>query len=387
MSKAKRVFVIVLDSLGIGSQPDAELFGDDGADTLRSISRSEKFNVQALISLGIGNIDGIGYLEKTTAPLAAVARLREMSRGKDTTVGHFELMGVLSEKPLPTYPDGFPADIIENFSKRVGRGVLCNRPYSGTEVIRDFGDMHRASGDLIVYTSADSVFQIAAHEQTVPLDELYAACRTARELLVGEHGVGRVIARPFIGESGAYTRTANRRDFSVEPPKRTALDAIKEAGRDVIAVGKITDIFAGRGITESIITHGNREGMEATSKLLSRDFHGLCFTNLVDFDMLYGHRQDIDGYAAALSEFDAWLAGFIEGLGRDDVLMICADHGCDPGDNSTDHTREYVPLIIYGKEIEPKNFGTRIGFFDVGKTAAALLGAEYGGDGGEALYG
>lgn len=387
MNKAKRVFVIVLDSLGIGYQPDAELFGDDGADTLRRISRSEKFNIPTLLSLGIGNIDGIEYLEKTDTPRAAVARLREVSRGKDTTVGHFELMGIICEKPLPTYPVGFPSEIIEEFSKKVGRGMLCNLPYSGTEVIRDFGDMHRESGDLIVYTSADSVFQIAAHEDTVPLTELYAACRAAREILVGEHGVGRVIARPFIGESGNYARTANRRDFSVKPPRKTALDAISEAGLEVVAIGKITDIFAGCGITKSILTHGNREGMEETARAQDLDFSGLCFTNLVDFDMLYGHRQDTDGYAAALSEFDAWLGGFIEGLGEDDVLMICADHGCDPGDESTDHTREYVPLMIYGKNIAPKNFGTRISFADVGKTAAALLGVTYEGDAGEALYG
>jgi len=377
MKKFKRVFIIVLDSFGIGYQPDAERFGDVGANTLFRISCSDEFNIPTLLSLGLGNIEGAEFLPRTQNPLALHARLREVSAGKDTTVGHFELMGVVSERPFPTYPAGFPEEIIAEFSERCKRGVLCNRPYSGTEVIRDFGDMHRESGDLIVYTSADSVFQIAAHEDTVPLDELYSACRIARELLVGEHGVARVIARPFIGESGNYTRTANRRDFSIKPPSETALDAIKAAGLDVIAVGKITDIFAGEGITESILTHSNAEGMQVTGELISRDFSGLCFVNLVEFDSHYGHRQDTDGYARAISEFDGWLAGFLPTLDSEDALMICADHGCDPGDESTDHTREYVPLLIYGNGILPKNLGTRIGFYDVGKTAAAMLGVDF----------
>ena len=378
MKKFKRVFIIVLDSLGIGYQPDAERFGDAGANTLLRIFGSSEFNIPTLISLGFGNIDGIDYLPKENLS-ARVARLREVSAGKDTTVGHFELMGAVSEKPFPTYPEGFPEEIITEFSKKCGRGVLCNKPYSGTEVIADFGDLHCKTGELIVYTSADSVFQIAAHEEVVPLPELYSASRVARDILVGEHGVARVIARPFVGESGAYVRTANRRDFSIKPPKKTALDAIKQSGLDVIAVGKITDIFAGEGITESILTHSNKEGMQVTGELLARDFSGLCFVNLVEFDSHYGHRQDIDGYARAISEFDAWLAEFLPALSEDDALMICADHGCDPGDESTDHTREYVPLLIYGKRIIPENLGTRIGFYDVGKTCAKMLGAEYDG--------
>lgn len=380
----KRVFLIVLDSFGIGYEPDADLFGDVGANTLERISKSEQFNIPNLLSLGIGNIDGVDYLTKST-PRAAVARMRERSMGKDTTIGHWEISGIISERPLPTYPEGFPKEIIDAFSRATGRGVLCNLPYSGTDVIRDYGNEHVKCGDLIVYTSADSVFQIAAHEDVVPLDTLYEYCHIARDILTGEHAVGRVIARPFIGESGSYKRTGNRRDFSLVPPRRTALDAIKDAGLDVIGVGKIGDIFVGQGITESYPTHSNLEGMDKTDELLERDFNGLCFINLVDFDMLYGHRQDIDGYAAAISEFDSRLAGFIDKLRDDDVLMITADHGCDPGDESTDHTREYVPLLIYGKNIVPNNLGTRSCFAEVGITAAALLGVDYDGDSGESL--
>ena len=387
MSLAKRVFLIVLDSVGIGYEPDADAFGDVGANTMRRISASEKFNIPNLLDMGLGTVDGIDYLPKAENPTAAVARMREISRGKDTTIGHWEIAGIISKKPLPTYPDGFPKKIIDAFRAKVGRGVLCNLPYSGTEVIAKYGDEHVKSGDLIVYTSADSVFQIAAHEDIVPPEQLYEYCRAAREILTGDDAVGRVIARPFIGESGNYKRTANRRDFSVEPPRATMLSAIKDAGLDVIAVGKITDIFAACGVTESLLTHGNGEGMATTSELLSRDFSGLCFVNLVDFDMLYGHRQDVDGYAAALSEFDKWLGEFIKGLREDDVLMITADHGCDPGDSSTDHTREYVPYLIYGDKIKAVNLGTRIGFTEIGITACDLLGVSFEGDGGESLKG
>ncbi len=384
MKKAKRVFLIVLDSFGIGYEPDAEAFGDVGANTLLRISRSKKFSIPSLISLGLSSIDGVENLTKGRHT-AAIARMRELSQGKDTTIGHWEIAGIISERPMPTYPEGFPADVIEKFKKATGRGVLCNLPYSGTEVIAKYGDEHVNSGELIVYTSADSVFQIAAHEKVIPLDKLYDYCRAAREILTGDHAVGRVIARPFIDENGNYKRTANRRDFSLTPPRKTALDAISDAGMDVIGVGKISDIFAGRGITESYPTHSNSEGMETAMKILKRDFSGLCFINLVDFDMLYGHRQDIDGYAAALSAFDSWLPEFISALGDDDVLMITADHGCDPGDESTDHTREYVPLIIYGKKIKPVNLGTRMGFTEIGITAADLLEVDYKGDGGESL--
>ena len=382
---AKRVFLIVLDSVGIGYEPDAADFGDVGANTMKRISASEHFSVPNLLSLGLSEIDGIDYLPKNPSHTAAVARMRELSRGKDTTIGHWEISGIVSESPLPTYPDGFPSDVIEAFKSATGRGVLCNLPYSGTQVIADYGDEHVKSGDLIVYTSADSVFQIAAHEELVPPEKLYEYCRIARGILVGKHAVGRVIARPFVGTSGNYTRTANRRDFSVLPPRDTALDAVKGAGLDVIAVGKITDIFAGVGVTESILTHGNCEAMQVTSELLERDFSGLAFVNLVDFDMLYGHRQDVDGYAAALTEFDKWLGGFLKGMRPDDVLIITADHGCDPGDESTDHTREYVPFIAYGDEIRATNLGTRMGFTEIGITAADLLGVKYTADSGESL--
>ena len=374
MKQAKRVFVIVLDSFGIGYEPDAALFGDVGANTLLSISKTEGFALDTLKAMGLGNIDGVTAVEKTEAPLATVARLEEKSMGKDTTVGHWELMGVVSERPLPTYPDGFPEEVLKAFSEATGRGVLCNLPYSGTDVIRDYGEEHVRTGKLIVYTSADSVFQIAAHEDIVLIETLYDYCRKARKLLTGEHGVGRVIARPFVGESGNYRRTANRHDFSLEPPQPTALDKINEAGLDVIAIGKITDIFAGKGITESIFTHSNDEGMALTKSVAERDFSGLCFTNLVDFDMLYGHRQDAQGYAKAMMAFDRWLADFYPTLREEDVLIITADHGCDPADDSTDHTREYVPMLVYGKNISCENLGTKQGFDTVGNYVLTLLG-------------
>ena len=375
--KAKRVFIIVLDSVGIGYAPDAADFGDHGANTMKRISASDKFNIPNLISMGLGNIDGIDYLPKTENPSAAVARLRELSRGKDTTTGHWEMMGIVSERPMPTYPNGFPSEILDEFSRRVGRGVLCNKPYSGTDVIRDYGKAHCETGDLIVYTSADSVFQIAAHEELVPPEKLYEYCRIAREILVGEHAVGRVIARPFVGTEGNYRRTENRHDFSLTPPKMTAMDAIGESGLDVISVGKIYDIFSGAGIKKSLPTHNNAEGMQALLEVQKSEFNGLCFANLVDFDMLFGHRQNIDGYAEALSAFDAWLPKFLSGMAEDDVLMITADHGCDPGDESTDHTREMVPLIICGKKVNPENLGTRLGFTSIGATACELLGVDF----------
>ena len=377
----KRVFIIVLDSLGAGEMPDARLFGDQDCHTLKRISTSDKFRFDSMKKMGMGNIDGQDFLPKEQEPLAAVARLAERSMGKDTTIGHWEIAGVVSPSPLPTYPQGFPDEVLEEFTKRTGRGVLCNRPYSGTEVIKDYGEEHLKTGKLIVYTSADSVFQIAAHEDAVPIEQLYGFCRTAREILKGKHAVGRVIARPFTGAPGEFKRTANRRDFSLLPPKETLLDALKAAGKTVFAVGKINDIFAGSGVTESVMTHGNTEGMRVALEAAERDFDGLCFVNLVDFDMLYGHRQDIDGYAAAFAEFDAWLPKFLEKLGENDMLMITADHGCDPGDAHTDHSREYTPLLIYGKGIEPINLGTRRGFCDIAATAAEFLGISYRGDG------
>ena len=375
----KRIFLFVLDSCGIGEAPDAALFGDAGANTMKRISASPRFSAENLVKLGLGAIDGCEYLSTGAPHIGAVARLRELSKGKDTTIGHWEISGIVSPYPLPTYPEGFPKSILDEFSKRVGRGVLCNLPYSGTAVIDDYGEEHLKTGDLIVYTSADSVFQIAAHEELVPLESLYEYCRIAREILTGEHGVGRVIARPFVGEIGSFKRTPNRHDFSILPPKPTMLDAISASGKDVIAIGKITDIFVGQGITRSTFTHSNTEGMEKTMEvLLDPTFtEGLCFTNLVDFDMLYGHRQDVDGYAAALAEFDAFLPDFIDKMGEEDILMITADHGCDPGDTSTDHTREYTPLIIYGKGISPANYGTKDGFSTIARYVTETLGVPY----------
>ena len=383
--KNRRVFLIVLDSLGIGEAPDAADFGDSGTHTLKRISKSDNFNIPNLLSLGIGNIDEQGYLCSVDSPRGAYARMREASKGKDTTIGHWEIAGIISDTPLPTYPNGFPAEIITEFEKATGRKAICNKPYSGTEVIKDYGREHIDTGALIVYTSADSVFQIAAHEDIVPLAELYRYCEIARTILCGAHSVGRVIARPFIGKYPDFKRTSNRHDYSLTPPSDTMLDAIKKSGGDVIAIGKITDIFAGKGISESIYTKSNNDGMNRTTKLLSRDFKGLCFTNLVDFDMVYGHRNDIDGYAGALSEADTQIGDFISKMKNEDVLIITADHGCDPGDTSTDHTREYTPLLIYGDSIKPANLGTRGTFADIAATICELLGVKYSGA-GESLY-
>ncbi|MBQ7822207.1 MAG: phosphopentomutase [Clostridia bacterium] len=376
MSK-RRIFLIVLDSLGIGELPDAADFGDTGANTLKSISRSEKFSIPTLISLGIGNIEGNGYLGKANAPLAAFARMSECSKGKDTTIGHWEIAGIVSNEPLPTYPDGFPSDVIAEFEQLTGRRVICNKPYSGTEVIRDYGREHIQTGALIVYTSADSVFQIAAHEDVIPLEQLYGYCKTTRRMLCGQHAVGRVIARPFVGEYPDYKRTPNRHDYSLEPTDITMLDSIKAAGKDVIAVGKINDIFAGRGITKYEYTKSNSDGMKLTQSMLDTDFDGLCFTNLVDFDSAYGHRNDIDGYASALTQADKEIAEFISSMSEDDILMITADHGCDPGDTSTDHTREYTPLLVYGRRIRPVDLGTRKSFADIAATVCELLDIDF----------
>lgn len=373
----KRVFLIVLDSVGIGAMPDAAEFGDAGTNTLRSASRGSCFYMPNMKKMGLFNIDGVDFIEGVENPLALYGRMQEASRGKDTTIGHWEISGLISKKPLPTYPHGFPKEIIEEFCRLTGRGVLCNLPYSGTEVIKDFGAEHERTGDLIVYTSADSVFQIAAHEEIVPAETLYEYCKMARKLLCGEHGVGRVIARPFIGKAGNYERTAGRHDFSLEPQGETMLDVLKAAGKDVIGVGKIHDIFAGRGLTEYVYTHGNADGIEKTLEYLSRDFEGLCFINLVDYDMLYGHRNDIEGYARALTQFDEKLPQILSAMKKDDLLMITADHGCDPGYTcSTDHSREYTPLILYKEGIRSGNLGTRETFADIGATVLSYLGAE-----------
>ena len=371
----KRIFLIVLDSLGVGELPDADKFGDIGSNTLKSISKSEKFNIPTLLSMGLGNIDGIDFLKNAEHPTAAYGKCAELSLGKDTTTGHWEIAGLISEKPFPTYKNGFPKEIIDEFSRLTGRGVLCNKPYSGTEVIKDYGDEHLKTGKLIVYTSADSVFQIAAHEDIVPPEELYNYCKIARKLLCGKNAVGRVIARPFTG-SYPFRRTANRHDFSLVPPKATLLDALSKNGFDVLSVGKIKDIFASKGITESVFTKSNKGGMEQTDRCFEKDFNGLCFVNLVEFDMLYGHRNDVDGYAAAVSEFDIWLKTFLPKLKNDDMLIITADHGCDPGDISTDHTREYIPLLIYGYGIKPVNLGIRATYADIGATGADIFNVQ-----------
>lgn len=371
----KRVFLIVLDSFGIGEMEDAEAYGDKGTNTLRSVASSSEFDMPHMKELGLFNIDGVTCREGVENPTARIARMKEASKGKDTTIGHWEIAGVLSNKPLPTYPNGFPQEILEAFSRATGRGVLCNKPYSGTEVIQKYGDEHVRTGDLIVYTSADSVFQIAAHEEVVPVETLYEYCRMAREILQGEHGVGRVIARPFIGTSGHYTRTPKRHDFSLEPPAVTMLDQLKAAGKDVISVGKIKDIFAGKGITDFVYTKGNEEGIERTLEYLDRDFEGLCFINLVDYDMLYGHRNDVDGYARALAYFDQKLPELMQKLSENDILMITADHGCDPGYTvSTDHSREHTPFLMYGKNVVPANLGTRETFADIGATVLDYFG-------------
>ncbi len=375
--RMKRIFLIVLDSFGIGEMEDAAEYGDKGTNTLHSVASSAKFDMPNMGRMGLFNIDGVECGGKVSAPTARIARMREASKGKDTTIGHWEIAGVLSKQPLPTYPNGFPDEILEQFSKATGRGVLCNRPYSGTEVIKDYGDEHVSSGKLIVYTSADSVFQIAAHEDVVPVETLYEYCKIARDILRGRHGVGRVIARPFVGTSGSYTRTSGRHDFSLDPPAVTMLDQLKAAGKDVISVGKIKDIFAGRGITEYVYTKGNAEGIERTIAYMKRDFEGLCFVNLVDYDMLYGHRNDIDGYAAALTDFDNKLPMMLELLREEDILMITADHGCDPGYTvSTDHSREHTPFIMYGPGVVPGNVGTRDTFADIGATVLDYFGIQ-----------
>lgn len=373
----KRVILIVLDSVGIGELPDAAEYGDQGSNTLKTVSGSPFFSMEHMRKLGYFNVDGVDIGTKESHPEGAFARLAEKSKGKDTTIGHWEIAGLISESPLPTYPNGFPPEIIDAFSAACGRGVLCNRPYSGTEVLKDYGKEHMETGKLIVYTSADSVFQIAAHEDIVPVEQLYEYCRIARKLLVGKHGVGRVIARPFVGEPGDFKRTVRRHDFSLEPPKTTMLDILKKEGFDVLSVGKIIDIFAERGITDYVRTEGNADGIDKTIRWMQRDFCGLLFVNLVDYDMLYGHRNDVDGYAKALTYFDQRLPEILAQLKPEDVLMITADHGCDPGTPSTDHSREYVPLVICGDPVaKGRNFGTVSGMNSIATTILSYFGTK-----------
>ncbi len=371
----KRVFLIVLDSVGIGEMPDAASYGDAGTNTLKAAASSPYFEMPNMAKLGLFNLDGVEWHADADRIAGRIARMKEASRGKDTTIGHWEIAGIYSPKPLPTYPDGFPREVLDRFCQATGRGVLCNRPYSGTAVIQEYGDEHVRTGDLIVYTSADSVFQVAAHEDVVCVEELYRYCEIARSQLVGEHGVGRVIARPFVGESGSYTRTPRRHDFSLMPPGTTMLDQLVEAGKKVIGVGKIRDIFAGKGISEYVTTTGNADGIEKTMAYMEQDFEGLCFVNLVDYDMLYGHRRDIDGYAKALSYFDRKLPQLLGLLRKEDILMITADHGCDPSyTKTTDHTREYTPFLMAGPGVIPRNLGTRDTFADIATTVLDYFG-------------
>ena len=375
----KRIFLIVLDSFGVGQLPDAEKFGDFDVNTLRACASSEKLQIPNMISAGLANIDGVTCLSRPAKTTGAYGKCREASMGKDTTIGHWEIAGLISPKPLPTYPQGFPQEVLDAFEKATGRGILCNRPYSGTEVIKDYGKLQRETGKWIVYTSADSVFQVAANEEFIPLEELYDACHKARKILQGRHGVGRVIARPYVGnEEIGYRRTSNRHDYSLLPPGVTILDAVKAAGMDVLSVGKIHDIFAARGDTDFVYNKSNADGMQHTLDYADRDFHGLCFVNLVDFDMLYGHRRDVDGYANALTEFDRWLPSLLAEMKEDDILMITADHGCDPSYQlTTDHTREYIPLLCIGDRVRSVNLGTRNTYADIAATVADLLGVPF----------
>ena len=385
---AKRVFLIVLDSFGIGGAPDAAKFGDEGSNTLAAVLSYSNEAFPNLAKMGLLAIDGeddpriLNYKkaqETIPSPIGSYARVREISAGKDSTIGHWEIAGIISDKAQPTYPDGFPEDVMRELEKATGKEFLCNKPYSGTDVIRDFGEEHMKTGKLIIYTSADSVLQIAAHEEVVPLEELYDVCKKAREVMCGDNAVGRVIARPFVGEPGNFTRTANRHDFSLAAPSSTMLDLLKSEGFEVISIGKIYDLFAGRGLTESNPTKGNTEGISKTIEMMGRDINGLCFTNLVDFDMKYGHRNDIEGYNTAMHEFDDALGTILNKLKDDDLLIITADHGCDPSTPSTDHSRECIPLLIYGDGFRlPSNMGELTGFNNIaGIVLSALMSRSY----------
>ena len=382
----KRVFLIVLDSAGVGYAPDADKFDDVGADTFGTCVRSGNLNVPTLTSLGLYNLDGTSFEDKKSDVIGSYVKLQELSGGKDTTVGHWEIAGLVTKEKMPTYPNGFPREVLDEFEKQTGRKAICNLPYSGTDVIRDYGKQHMETGDLIVYTSADSVFQIAAHEDVVPIETLYEYCKIARNILQGEHGVGRVIARPFIGEYPNFERTTNRHDFSLEPPKDTIIDCLKKNGFATIGVGKIFDIFAGKGISETYPNKGNKINMEKTMEIEDKDFEGLCFVNLVDFDMMYGHRNDIPGYTNALNEVDIQLKEFMDKMRDDDILIVTADHGCDPGYKGTDHSREYIPCLMYGKHIKHNvNLGVRKGYCDIAMTIADYMGVDFKGDGNSFL--
>lgn len=378
MAQTKRVLLIVLDSVGVGALPDAAKYGDEGSDTLGNTAKAVGgLDVPNLASLGLGNIVEIEGVEPAEKPLAFFGKMSEASPGKDTTTGHWEMMGLKLETLFPTYPDGFPAEVMDAFEKAIGRGTLGNKTASGTGIMEELGEEHMRTGKPIIYTSADSVFQITTHEEIIPIDELYWICDVARKILTGEHAVGRVIARPFIGEPGSFARTHRRKDFSLKPPSKTVLDYASEAGIPVYGVGKIREIFAGMGVPEGIHTESNTHGIDETLKALRERKTGIIFTNLVDFDSEWGHRNDPDGYARGLAAADARLPEVVEALEGDDVLIITADHGCDPTTPSTDHSREYVPYLIYGRALKPgKGLGIRSTFADTGKTIADLLGFE-----------
>lgn len=375
---AKRVILIVLDSVGIGELPDADKYGDKGSNTLDNISKAMGgLRLPNMEKLGLGNINGLNNIVKTSNPEAAYGKCSELSVGKDTVTGHWEIAGVVLEKPLNTYPNGFPKEIIEEFEAKIGRKIIGNKVASGTEIIKVLGDEHVKTGCPIVYTSADSVFQIAAHEEIIPLEKLYGMCQIAREMLVGDKIVGRVIARPFVGSSGSYTRTSNRKDYALDPFNKTMLEYIKENNMAVMAVGKIEDIYNKKGVTHAVHIKNNMDGVDKTLEYMREEKEGLIFTNLVDFDMLYGHRNDAEGYGKALIDFDKRLPEIVGLMKDEDVLIITADHGCDPTTESTDHSREYIPLIVYGKKINPgENIGVRKSFSDIGKSILDFLGVE-----------
>lgn len=378
ISAVQRVIIIVLDSVGVGAMPDAHLYGDEYSNTLGHIAEVlNGLSLPHLESLGLGKIISIKGVSSSIEPLGSYGKMSEVSAGKDTTSGHWEMMGVITTKPFPTYPKGFPFEVIKAFEKKIGRPILGNKPASGTEIIQELGKKHIQTGFPIVYTSADSVFQIAACEETIPVPELYRMCEIAREILTGKHAVGRVIARPFVFKNNQFKRTERRRDFSLPPPASTVLDYAIQEGLEVIGVGKIGDIFAHKGLSEEIHTSDNQEGIEHTIRCIRRNFKGIIFTNLVDFDMKYGHRNDVNGYANALKAFDQSIPEIIKALRREDILFITADHGCDPTTPSTDHSREYVPLLVYGKELpHSKSLGIRKTFADLGATVTEILGLK-----------
>lgn len=377
----KRAIIIVLDSVGIGELPDANLYGDEGSNTLGNIAKALKdeswFKLPHMNQLGLGHIDGLEGLEKPEKFSGAVARMAERSKGKDTTTGHWEIAGLILDHPFPTYPNGFPKEIIDAFEKAIGTKTIGNCVASGTEIIARLGEEHMKTGFPIVYTSADSVFQIAAHEEIIPIEKLYEMCQIARNMLTGEHAVGRVIARPFLGQPGNFKRTDRRRDFSLKPIKKTVLEFAKEQGFEVRAVGKIEDIFAGQGVTHAVHIHDNMDGVDQTINWMKEEFSGILFTNLVDFDMVYGHRNNVEGYAKALVDFDNRLPEIMNNMKDEDILIITADHGCDPTTESTDHSREYTPLLVYGKPVKAGvNLHTRESFSDIAATVADYLGIK-----------